>query len=132
MYLIKLANRCVILRTPGAVCAFADRHAYRNIKVLLSIGGWTYSQDGHFNFVTDATSRATFVSNAVSFVENFGLDGVDIDFEYPDSDDLASGFASLLTELRSAFDTLQQQKGDATPYEITVRKIAKALVETYS
>ena len=30
-------------------------------------------------------------------------------------------FASLLTELRTAFNNLQSQKGDATPYELTVR-----------
>ncbi|KAH9919452.1 glycosyl hydrolases family 18-domain-containing protein [Epithele typhae] len=87
--------------------------AHRNIKVLLSVGGWTYSQSGHFNFVTDASKRATFVSSAVSMVENYGFDGIDIDFEYPSATDLASGFASLLTELRTAFNTLQSQKGDS-------------------
>ena len=53
--------------------------AQRNLKVLLSIGGYTYSQEGHFDFMTDASARATFVSSAVSMVENFGLDGVDLD-----------------------------------------------------
>ncbi|OJT13446.1 Endochitinase B1 [Trametes pubescens] len=91
----------------------------RNLKVLLSVGGWTYSQAGHFNFVTDATKRAAFVTSAVSLIENYGFDGIDIDFEYPSSDALASGFASLLTSLRVAFDNLQLQKGDSTPYELT-------------
>ncbi|KAL1941619.1 hypothetical protein VTO73DRAFT_7058 [Trametes versicolor] len=91
----------------------------RNLKVLLSVGGWTYSQAGHFNFVTDATKRAAFVISAVSLIENYGFDGIDIDFEYPSSDALAAGFASLLTSLRVAFDNLQLQKGDSTPYELT-------------
>ncbi|KAI0816864.1 glycosyl hydrolases family 18-domain-containing protein [Trametes gibbosa] len=99
MYLLKLQNR--------------------NLKVLLSIGGWTYSQSGHFNFVTDATKRATFVTSAVSMIENYGFDGIDIDFEYPNSDALASGFADLLTSLRTAFDNLQKQKGDNVPYQLT-------------
>ena len=89
--------------------------------MLLSIGGWTYSQAGHFNFVTDSTKRATFVSNAVQLIEDYGFDGIDIDFEYPNSAALASGFTSLLSELRTAFNNLQSQKGDATPYELTVR-----------
>ena len=93
----------------------------RNLKVLLSIGGWTYSQSGHFNFVTDANKRATFVSGAVSLIENYGFDGIDIDFEYPNTDALSSGMASLLSEMRTAFDNLQKQKGDATPYLVTVR-----------
>jgi chitinase len=46
------------------------------LNILLSVGGWSYSQDGHFSFVTDATKRATFVSSAVSLVENYGLDGM--------------------------------------------------------
>ncbi|KAI0635062.1 glycosyl hydrolases family 18-domain-containing protein [Trametes polyzona] len=91
----------------------------RNLKVLLSVGGWTYSQSGHFNFVTDANKRATFVTSAISMIENYGFDGIDIDFEYPTSDALATGFAALLTSLRVAFDNLQLQKGDDTPYELT-------------
>lgn len=87
---------------------------------MLSVGGWTYSQAGHFNFVTDANKRATFVQSAVSLIENYGFDGIDIDFEYPSNDALATGFAALLTSLRLAFDNLQLQKGDSTPYELTV------------
>ena len=101
MYLLKLANR--------------------NLKVLLSVGGYTYSQEGHFDFVTDSSLRATFVTSATSFVENFGLDGIDIDFEYANTPELAAGFADLLTELRTGFDALAERKGDSTPYQITVR-----------
>ncbi|KIY47749.1 glycoside hydrolase family 18 protein [Fistulina hepatica ATCC 64428] len=100
MYLFKLANH--------------------NLKVLLSIGGYTYSQEGNFDFVTNSTSRTTFVQNAVQFVENYGLDGVDIDYEYPASTDQGQGFADLLTELRTAFDELATNKSDTVPYQITV------------
>ena len=100
MYLLKLANR--------------------NLKVLLSVGGYTYSQEGHFNFVTDASLRAAFVNSSTSYIENFGLDGIDIDFEYANTPELAAGFASLLTEMRSAFDALAQKKGDSTTYQLTV------------
>lgn len=106
MYLLKLANR--------------------NLKVLLSVGGYTYSQDGHFSFVTDSSLRATFVTSAVSYIENFGLDGIDIDFEYPDTPALAQGFADLLTELRTAFDALATSKGDTVPYQLTVRAFMSA------
>lgn len=96
---------------------------HRSLKVLLSVGGYTYSQDGHFSFVTDASLRSTFVSSAVSYIENFGLDGIDIDFEYPNTPALAQGFADLLTELRTAFDQLASNKGDSVPYQLTVRVV---------
>ncbi|KAI0055952.1 hypothetical protein BV25DRAFT_1981118 [Artomyces pyxidatus] len=99
MYLLKLANR--------------------NLKILLSIGGWTYSQDNHFSFVTDASLRATFVSSAVQLLEDYGFDGIDIDFEYPANAAQGQGFADLYTELRTAFDTLASQKGDTVPYQLT-------------
>lgn len=92
----------------------------RNLKVTRSIGGWTYSQDGHFDFVTDATSRATFVSNAVQLISDYGLDGIDIDFAYPSSPEQGQAFADLLTALRTAFDELATSKGDTTPYLLTV------------
>ncbi|KAF7419347.1 hypothetical protein PC9H_001934 [Pleurotus ostreatus] len=88
----------------------------RNLKVLLSIGGWTYSQSGHFSFVTSASSRATFVQNAVQLIEDYGFDGIDLDFEYPATAAEGQGFADLFTALRTAFDQLAARKGDATPY----------------
>ena len=48
----------------------------RNVKTLLSIGGWTYSQDGHFSFITNAALRATFVKDAVKIVSDYGFDGM--------------------------------------------------------
>jgi chitinase len=46
------------------------------LKTLLSIGGWTYSQSGHFNFVTTPALRATFISSAIQLMEDNGLDGM--------------------------------------------------------
>ncbi|KAF8154682.1 glycoside hydrolase family 18 protein [Crassisporium funariophilum] len=99
----------------------------RNLKVLLSIGGWTYSQAGHFNFVTSAAARATFVSNAVQLVEDYGFDGIDIDFEYPATSAQGQGLADLVTSLRVAFDGLASKKGDKVPYLITAAVAAGPL-----
>ncbi|KAH7918608.1 glycoside hydrolase family 18 protein [Leucogyrophana mollusca] len=98
----------------------------RQTKVLLSIGGWTYSQSGHFSFVTDPNNRANFVSSAVQLIKDYGFDGIDIDFEYPADSTQGQAFANLLTELRTAFDELASSNGDDTPYELTAAVSAGA------
>ncbi|KAH9994631.1 glycoside hydrolase family 18 and carbohydrate-binding module family 5 protein [Russula vinacea] len=94
--------------------------AHRTLKFLQSVGGWTYSQDGHFAFVTDPTLRATFVYSAIQFIKDYGFDGIDIDFEYPNSIAQGRGFANLLTDLRMAGDALAKGNRDTTSYQLTV------------
>jgi chitinase len=50
--------------------------ANRHLKVVLSVGGYTYSQAHHFDFVTDAGKRDAFVKSAVQVVEDYGFDGM--------------------------------------------------------
>lgn len=42
------------------------------------------------------------------------------DYEYPSTAAQGQGFADLLTELRTAFTSLQTSNGDSVPYQITV------------
>lgn len=94
----------------------------RSLKVLLSIGGWTYSSK--FSTVaSDVTRRQNFVSSTVQLVTDYGFDGVDMDWEFnaytPASDD-AQNFVLLLQELRYAFDQWAAMHAPGYHFLITV------------
>ncbi|KAF9098436.1 hypothetical protein BGX29_008219 [Mortierella sp. GBA35] len=94
------------------------KKANRHLKVSLSIGGWTWST----NFAGVAASpdkRANFVKTSIELMNNLGLDGLDIDWEYPKTPEDAVNYVSLLRELRQAMDDYAAEKGDSIPYLLT-------------
>src|SRR6476620_12223831 len=52
------------------------------LKILISVGGWTWSKNFSDAVLSD-TSRQNFAASAVAIVSKYDLDGVDIDWEYP-------------------------------------------------
>lgn len=58
------------------------RQRNKNVKIGVSIGGWTKSRD-FSPMAKDPVARARFVENVTNFVKYTGLDFVDVDWEYP-------------------------------------------------
>ena len=52
------------------------------LKILVSVGGWTWS-GGFSDAVLTPESRRLFVESAVHYVRRHDLDGFDVDWEYP-------------------------------------------------
>lgn len=82
-------------------------------KVTVAIGGWNDSAgDKYSRLVRDPSARKKFISNVVAFIEKYGFDGLDLDWEYPVcwQVDCTKGFpeekedfASLVMELSASF-----------------------------
>lgn len=75
-------------------------------KVMLSIGGWTWS--GNYpTIAANASTRQKFASGCASLISSYSLDGVDIDWEYPCADNGGTpadkvNFTLLMQAIKSA------------------------------
>lgn len=84
-----------------------------SLKILISIGGWSWSKNFSDAVLTD-TSTHNFALSAVSIVSRYNLDGIDIDWEYPgmtgDSNvyrpEDKQHYTLLFKELRKGLDSL--------------------------
>jgi len=87
-----------------------------NLKILTSVGGWTWSGDFSDMALTEA-SRQAFIESAAEFVVKHQLDGVDIDWEYPGlpgagnihRDEDGKNFTLVLRGLRERLDALEKE-----------------------
>lgn len=60
----------------------AIRDANPHLKLLVSVGGWSWSNNFSNMASTEETRRA-FANSVVDFLREYKLDGIDIDWEYP-------------------------------------------------
>ncbi|KAG8874471.1 hypothetical protein FRB97_005892 [Tulasnella sp. 331] len=89
----------------------------RNLKVSLSIGGGSGSANFPA-FMNDPIGRATFISTSVQLMVDWGLDGIDIDWEYPDVTNI-DGLYQLMVGLRVAIDDLARAM-DTSPFFLSI------------
>ena len=80
-----------------------------NLKVLLSVGGW--GARGFSGAAATKESRAVIIQSAQEIIAKYGLDGIDLDWEYPVNGAWGlvesqpadrANFTALLKELRAA------------------------------
>jgi chitinase len=87
------------------------RRAHPHLRVLVAVGGWTWS-GGFSDAALTPESRRRFVASAIGFVRRHDLDGFDVDWEYPGLPGYGNthrpedkeNFTVLMTDLRAALD----------------------------
>ncbi|KAI0437933.1 family 18 glycosyl hydrolase [Xylaria telfairii] len=96
----------------GRFTALKDKH--NGLETWISVGGWSFTDPGptrsaFSDMTSSAGNRKRFIDGLISFMDHYGFDGVDLDWEYPQADDRGgltadkANYVSLVKELRSAF-----------------------------
>ena len=56
----------------------------RGIHVSIALGGWNDSEFAKYSqLVGDPAARKRFIVHAIQFIEKYGFEGLDLDWEYP-------------------------------------------------
>jgi chitinase len=72
------------LDNPAKLRSLVARGKKSNVQVFISVGGWMNGDPDPFvKLADDAVARKNFIKNVAAFVDQYELDGVDIDWEHP-------------------------------------------------
>ncbi|WP_084165673.1 glycoside hydrolase family 18 protein [Dyadobacter crusticola] len=90
-----------------------------DLKILISIGGWAWSENFSDAVLTES-SRLKFAKSSVDIIRQYNLDGVDIDWEYPAMPGEEGNvyrpvdkqnFTLMFKAIRAELDMLEKEKG---------------------
>ena len=89
-----------------------------DLKILISVGGWTWSKNFSDAVLSDTSCR-NFAQSSVDIVLKYDLDGVDIDWEYPGMigdgnvyrPEDRENYTRLFKDLREILDEMSAQTG---------------------
>lgn len=98
-----------------------------DLKVIVSVGGWGWSGNFSDAALTDS-SRNRFARSAVNFIKENNLDGIDLDWEYPNQigagnkyrQEDVHNFTLLLKEIRESVDSLALAEKRNGKYLLTI------------
>ncbi|KAI1827703.1 glycosyl hydrolases family 18-domain-containing protein [Xylaria intraflava] len=85
----------------------ALKEKYNGLQTWVSVGGWSFTDPGPtreaFSTMTSTSSnRAKFIQALVKFMNQYGFDGIDLDWEYPQADDRGGQTADLANYVQLA------------------------------
>jgi chitinase len=91
--------------------AFVNKVHAANKKFILMMGGGDQEQSGSFSaMAASPAARAEFIRGLTVWFDQYGYDGINIDWEYPQTAADKANLTSLIKELRAAFDKYPKPK----------------------
>lgn len=111
----KSGDTLIPLRDDTKLKSLVQMGKSTNTKVFISIGGWGIGDGGgddtRFHEMAETSEgRARFIKNTMDFVNKYDLDGVDLDWEYPDEDSpSADHYVELVRDLATKLHALNKQ-----------------------
>lgn len=97
----------------GALPGIISAAEGEGVDVLASFGGWNNSQDGQFEAATATPKKAEHLAQSmVDFMTEYGFDGVDVDWEYPTTEQSAKQFTTLIKSLREKLTALGKENDE--------------------
>ena len=95
------------LNDRGFMTALVKKAHENNVKVCIAIGGWSYGGaplESTFAAATDTDAKCRTLANAMlKVVDDYGLDGIDVDWEYPRAN-TSRQYETLIKYLREGLD----------------------------
>ncbi|KAH7118720.1 glycoside hydrolase superfamily [Dendryphion nanum] len=98
---------------------FKLKQKNRNLKVVLSVGGWSYRENFRTALATN-TTRTRFATSTLNLIADLGLDGIDVDWEYPEDATDAANLVSTIKLMRQTYDTYSAEHADNYHFKIDI------------
>ncbi|KAL5772801.1 hypothetical protein ACOSP7_012419 [Xanthoceras sorbifolium] len=89
------------------------RHKNPPVKTLFSIGGGGADSTIFTRMASEAGSRKVFIDSSLEVARKFGFDGLDLDWEFPESPKEMQDLGCLLDEWRLAIESEAKSTGQA-------------------
>lgn len=97
------------LPSPELLRAIVTNGHAKNVKVVVSVGGWNNGNDSSFvKFAATDAGRTRFTNAVINLVDMYNLDGIDIDWEYPDPGVEADNYSKLMKQLSDAMHSMNK------------------------
>ncbi|KDN64736.1 putative endochitinase [Colletotrichum sublineola] len=102
---------------------FLLKKANRQLKVILSIGGASWSTQ-FATVASEQQSRELFADSSVTLMKDWGFDGIDIDWEFPQNTVEAADYVLLLQAVRRRLDAYAAEHAPSYHFQLSIASSA--------